>query len=198
MNEYELLYIVTPRRSADEVPQIVEWVEGLIGEAGGEVLTSNNWGRRRLAYPINGEFEGTYVLTTLRMPPAAAAGLESAMAISEDIFRQLLIRGIVPSEDDRPPPELVGERPRPAPLSVAPAIATGPSPGLVESAEAAVAAEAPPAAAEPAPAEAPAPGEEPAPAAEPEEAAAPAEPSVEAPTEPASEPERSAEPVEAE
>lgn len=81
MNEYELLYIVTPRRSADEVPQIVEWVEGLIGEAGGEVLTSNNWGRRRLAYPINGEFEGTYVLTTLRMPPAAAAGLEYSISL---------------------------------------------------------------------------------------------------------------------
>jgi small subunit ribosomal protein S6 len=107
MNEYELLYIVSPRVPADEVNNAVERVSALIRNAGGEVLTVENWGRRRLAYPIRQYFEGSYVLTTLRMPPAGAAGLEAALVISEEVIRHLLISGIVPrtqggrSRDDR-------------------------------------------------------------------------------------------------
>jgi small subunit ribosomal protein S6 len=107
LNEYELLYIVSPRVPADEVNNAVERVSALIRNAGGEVLTVENWGRRRLAYPIRQYFEGSYVLTTMRMPPAGAAGLEAALVISEEVIRHLLISGIVPrtqggrSRDDR-------------------------------------------------------------------------------------------------
>ncbi len=96
MNEYELLYIVSPRVPADEVNNAVERVSTLIRNAGGEVLSVDNWGRRRLAYPIRQYFEGSYVLTTMRMPPAGAAGLEATLVISEEIIRHLLISGIVP------------------------------------------------------------------------------------------------------
>ena len=107
LSEYELLYIVSPRVPADEVNNAVERVSTLIRNAGGEVLTVENWGRRRLAYPIRQYFEGSYVLTTLNMPPAGAAGLEAALVISEEVIRHLLISGIVPrtsggrSRDDR-------------------------------------------------------------------------------------------------
>jgi small subunit ribosomal protein S6 len=96
LNEYELLYIVSPRVPADEVNNAIERVGSLIRNAGGEVLTVENWGRRRLAYPIRQYFEGSYVLATLRMPPAGAAGLEAALVISEEVIRHLLISGIVP------------------------------------------------------------------------------------------------------
>jgi small subunit ribosomal protein S6 len=96
LNEYELLYIVSPRVPADEVNNAVERVSTLIRNAGGEVLSVDNWGRRRLAYPIRQYFEGSYVLTTMRMPPAGAAGLEATLVISEEIIRHLLISGIVP------------------------------------------------------------------------------------------------------
>jgi small subunit ribosomal protein S6 len=107
LNEYELLYIVSPRVPADEVNNAIERVSTLIRNAGGEILSVDNWGRRRLAYPIRQYFEGSYVLTTMRMPPSGAAGLESALVISEEIIRHLLISGIVPrtsggrSRDDR-------------------------------------------------------------------------------------------------
>ena len=96
MNDYELLYIIHPREAADEVPAVIEWVNGLVQQGDGEVLTVDDWGRRRLAYPIQREFEGTYVLTTLRLPPEATGAVESQMVISEEIMRHILIRGIIP------------------------------------------------------------------------------------------------------
>jgi small subunit ribosomal protein S6 len=116
------VYIVTPRRSAAEVDTVISWIGDQVTAAGGEVLGVNNWGRRRLAYPINRDFEGTYVYTTLRMPTLATAALESAMHITEDVIRHLLIRGIMPY-DGTPPPEFVGERPRSAPRPTPAAVA---------------------------------------------------------------------------
>ncbi len=101
MNEYELLYIVHPRKSADEVPSVVEWVSGLVQQGGGEPLSVDNWGRRRLAYPIAHEFEGSYVLATFRLPPESTTALESQLVISEDIMRHILIHGIIPFESRR-------------------------------------------------------------------------------------------------
>ncbi len=96
LNEYELLYIVSPRVPADDVANVIERVDALIQNVGGEILTTDNWGRRRLAYPIRQYFEGTYVLTTLKMPPAGAVGVEAALVISEEIIRHMLISGIIP------------------------------------------------------------------------------------------------------
>ncbi len=110
MNEYELLYIVTPRRATAEVDQVGEWVAAQVTAGGGEVLSSRAWGRRRLAYPINHHTEGTYVLARLRMPAVAAVALEQALHIQEDVIRHMLIRGIM--GEDGAPPEYVGERPR--------------------------------------------------------------------------------------
>ena len=210
VREYELVYIVTPRKAAAEVDTVISWIGDQVTAAGGEVLGVNNWGRRRLAYPINRDFEGTYVYSTLRMPSTATAALESAMHITEDVIRHLLIRGIMPY-DGSPPPEFVGERPRTAPRptpGAAPedaAVAAAPE----DAAPAAAEAEAPAAApaepvAEPAPtAEAEEPAAEPAPVAEPEAAASSevAEaPVAEAPVEDATAPEATSDeaPAEAE
>lgn len=96
LNEYEMLYIVSPRVPADDVANAIDRVNALITAQGGEVLSVDNWGRRRLAYPIRQYFEGTYVLSTFRMPPAGAQPLEAALVISEEVIRHLLINGIVP------------------------------------------------------------------------------------------------------
>jgi small subunit ribosomal protein S6 len=101
LNEYELLYIVHPRKAADDVPSVIEWVSSLVQQGGGEALSIDDWGRRRLAYPIAHEFEGTYVLATFRLPPESTAALESQLVISEDIMRHILIHGIIPFEGRR-------------------------------------------------------------------------------------------------
>lgn len=153
LKEYELLFIVSPRVPADDVSSAIDRVAALVTSGGGEVLSTDNWGRRRLAYPIKHYFEGTYVLFTLRMPAAAAAPLEASLIISEEVIRHLLTEGITPPvnrERDRDR-GFSEDRERPAaPAAAAPA------------AEAPVAVAEPPAEstvaeAEPAPAEAAAP-----------------------------------------
>jgi small subunit ribosomal protein S6 len=96
LNEYELLYIVSPRVPADDVVNAIERVNALITGQGGEVLSVDNWGRRRLAYPIRQYFEGTYVLTTMKLPPTGAVALEAGLHLAEEVIRHLLIAGIVP------------------------------------------------------------------------------------------------------
>jgi small subunit ribosomal protein S6 len=117
LKEYELLFIVSPRVAADDVPGAIERVSDLIRQSGGEVVSAENWGRRRLAYPIKHYFEGTYVLTTLRLPPEGAAPLEASLIISEDVIRHLLTEGIIPQTPrDRGRPSEHGEdRERSAP-----------------------------------------------------------------------------------
>ncbi len=100
MNDYEMVYIVSPRLSSEEGERTTAWVDGLIRENGGELLSTDVWGRRRLAYPIQHQFEGTYVYTTFRLDPAATVRIESALGLSEDVLRHLVIRGIV--EGGRP------------------------------------------------------------------------------------------------
>ena len=104
LNEYELLYIVSPRLGADEVEQAIESVGSAVREVSGEVLALDNWGRRRLAYPIQHHFEGTYVLTKLRLPPDGVDGIDRSLRLRQDILRHLLTRGIVDGIEG--PPEL--------------------------------------------------------------------------------------------
>ncbi len=101
LNEYELLYIVSPRVPADDVPNAIESVNALVTGLGGEVLSTDSWGRRRLAYPIRQYFEGSYVFATVRMPPAGAAALEPALNLSEEVIRHLLTLGIIPPRQPR-------------------------------------------------------------------------------------------------
>jgi small subunit ribosomal protein S6 len=111
VNEYELTYILHPRLTADEANAAAERVSALITGQGGEVLSTDNWGRRRLAYPINHNFEGTYVYTSLRMPAEGTRVLEQQLRISEEVIRHLLIRGIIPYEGPPPGEAARGARP---------------------------------------------------------------------------------------
>ncbi len=163
MNDYELIYIITPRRGPAEVETVSAWLAGQVTSGGGEVLSTRTWGRRRMAYPIAHNLDGTYVIARLRMPAASAVALDRALHIHEDVIRHMLIRGIMGS--DEAPPEFTSERPRFAPRPMpmdraevrapaapveAPAAETAPAPAAEVSAEPA----SEPAPAEPAPADA--------------------------------------------
>jgi len=96
VNEYELVSIVHPRLNADETAAAIANIEAQIATNGGEMLSTDVWGRRRLAYPIKHLLEGTYVLMTFRLPPEGAPVLEAWLRISEQVIRHLLVRGIIP------------------------------------------------------------------------------------------------------
>ncbi|RLT34606.1 MAG: 30S ribosomal protein S6, partial [Chloroflexi bacterium] len=79
--------ILHPRLTADETTAAIASVEAQITVQSGEMLSTDVWGRRRLAYPIDGSMDGTYVLMTFKMPPAGASPLEAWLIITDPVIR---------------------------------------------------------------------------------------------------------------
>ena len=90
--EYELGFIIPISVPEAEVPAVVatvrEWVEALQGT----VTNVDNWGRRRLAYPIDDYREGYYVFFKVTYPAQAVPELERQMLLSDRIIRHLVVR----------------------------------------------------------------------------------------------------------
>jgi small subunit ribosomal protein S6 len=91
-NDYELVVVLTPELTDDNLTAGIERVQQAISARGGEILDVNNWGRRRLAYPIKRHLEGTYFVTQLKMDPAQVVDLENNLRISEEVLRHLIVR----------------------------------------------------------------------------------------------------------
>lgn len=92
MHQYELVTILSPQLDEEEAPAAVDRINRFIVNHGGEVANVDQWGRRRLAYPIQRFNEGNYVLTQLSLDAPHAAELEANLRISEEVIRHLLVR----------------------------------------------------------------------------------------------------------
>ncbi len=92
MNEYELMFIVHPEADSDAVTGVSEQLAAWIGAQGGEVLQTNVWGRRKLAYAIEKQSEGTYVVMTLKLAGSALAEVERNIRLHEQILRYMFVR----------------------------------------------------------------------------------------------------------
>jgi small subunit ribosomal protein S6 len=87
------MVIVSPQVADDDVPEMIEQlVRRPVETGGGQIEEVNQWGRRRLAYPIRSHAEGNYVLTNIRIDPGQTKDLERGLQISEDVIRHLLVR----------------------------------------------------------------------------------------------------------
>ena len=69
MRSYELIFIVHPELDEDDLTAVLERVTGLIERNSGKVSRVEPWGLRRLAYPIEKQWEGQYVLMELELEP---------------------------------------------------------------------------------------------------------------------------------
>jgi small subunit ribosomal protein S6 len=92
MSSYELVLIVSPEVVDEEMPEFITKLGELVNKVGGSVDEVNQWGRRKLAYPIKRSTEGSYVLTKVEMKPALTKELEANLRLSGKILRHLLIR----------------------------------------------------------------------------------------------------------
>jgi small subunit ribosomal protein S6 len=84
--------IISPSVADEDVSATIDKTSQFITERGGSIAEVNQWGRKKLAYPIKSFMEGNYVLTKLSMGPKLADELEASLRISEDILRHLLVR----------------------------------------------------------------------------------------------------------
>ncbi|MGH7721906.1 MAG: 30S ribosomal protein S6 [Candidatus Dormibacteria bacterium] len=91
VRDYELMYIARPELDDEGLQGAVDSVDRLVTGAGGSVVRTTNWGRRRLAYEVDHLRDGHYMLLHLRMEGGRVADLERALAIHETVFRHLLV-----------------------------------------------------------------------------------------------------------
>ncbi len=91
INSYETLFVIDPQLTEEATKAMVEKFSNLISE-NGTITEVNEWGKRRLAYPINDLNEGYYVLITFTSESKFPTELERVFGITEGIMRYIVIR----------------------------------------------------------------------------------------------------------
>ena len=91
-NDYELVFIISPEVTEENLDTTIESVRQFITGKGGIISDVEQWGKRRLAYPIKHFGEGSYVLLRFKLKPGHNKELDANLNISEDILRHLLIK----------------------------------------------------------------------------------------------------------
>ena len=92
MRNYEMTYILHMESEEEGLADVRQRIGDAISPGGGEVLGEDLWGRRRLAYPIEKQRDGFYVLMRFSLEPPHLPELERVMALDGRILRHLLIR----------------------------------------------------------------------------------------------------------
>ena len=87
---YEAVYILDPALSEEQIAALVAKFKAVV-EANGTVSEIDEWGKRRLAYPINDLTEGHYVLMTFTAVPGLPAELDRVLKITEGVMRSMII-----------------------------------------------------------------------------------------------------------
>ena len=90
-NSYETLFVVDPDLTEEATRAMVEKFTKLIAD-NGEIESVDEWGKRKLAYPINDKPEGYYVLVNFKSEPSLPIELERIFGITEGIMRSIVIR----------------------------------------------------------------------------------------------------------
>ncbi|MEE8163866.1 MAG: 30S ribosomal protein S6 [Anaerolineae bacterium] len=92
MRNYEFTFIVHPDVEDEGITDVTEKVSQFIADGGGQVTNVDHWGRRRLAYPIQKQKEGYYVLLQVQLDPESINTLERNLKLTEEVIRYLLVR----------------------------------------------------------------------------------------------------------
>ena len=89
---YEFLFIVDPNLGEPEVDALTAQVQGYVEKEGGKIQKVEKWGKKRLAYPIGKNREGSYVLMIANAPGSSISEVERRMRVTDGILRFLAIR----------------------------------------------------------------------------------------------------------
>jgi len=90
--DYEIGFILNPEVSEEQTRAILERIEQIVATYDGQVLKVNQWGRRRLAYPIEHHRDGFYVFFDTILTPETVAELDRTLKVSEEVLRHLIRR----------------------------------------------------------------------------------------------------------
>ena len=92
MNHYETVFILTPVLSEAQMKEAVEKFKGVLTENDATIVNEENWGLRKLAYPIQNKTTGFYTLIEFDGDPTLVRKLETAYRRDEKVLRFLTFR----------------------------------------------------------------------------------------------------------
>ena len=90
MREYELILIIHPDLDETAFNDLVNRISGWITDGSGEIVKTEVWGKRQMAYPIRKQTQGQYVILHTKMAPTFGATLERNLRIQEQVLRYML------------------------------------------------------------------------------------------------------------
>ena len=88
-NLYELLIIIHPEKDSSKT---ISQIEKLLKKFGGNLEIKDEWGMRKLAYPIEDQTKGYYVLFFIKLGALQVKPLSEAFKIEEEIMREIIVR----------------------------------------------------------------------------------------------------------
>ena len=91
LNQYETVFIMTPVLSDEQMKETVNKYQDMLKDNGAEIIYTNNWGLRKLAYPIQKKTTGFYYLIEFKAEGSLIAKLETAYKRDERLLRFLTV-----------------------------------------------------------------------------------------------------------
>lgn len=92
VRSYELVTVISPEVDEEEVSKVMDKVNRFVSDRGGIVEETKQWGRRKLAYPIERFMEADYILTRFKLESKLLRELETDLRASEEILRHLVVK----------------------------------------------------------------------------------------------------------
>lgn len=92
MKAYEVMLLIDPSLDEEAYAAVVAKATGVITSQGGVVDASDDWGKRRLAYEIDGKTDGAYNVTRFHAMPEAVAELDRVLHITDPVVRFMIVR----------------------------------------------------------------------------------------------------------
>lgn len=122
--DYELGFILNPEVNEEQTRAILDRVEQVVANYNGQIVRINQWGRRRLGYPIEHHRDGFYVFIDMILTPETVIELDRTLKVSEEVLRHLVKR--------RDPKTVQKEREARAAAAAAAAAVATPTPAAPE------------------------------------------------------------------
>jgi small subunit ribosomal protein S6 len=87
MRKYEIMLILPSEADDKVIGGVTDRISQVLSERGGEVVKVDRWGKRRLAFEINRQPEGFYLIVEFQAEPAAVKELDRVLALADDVLR---------------------------------------------------------------------------------------------------------------
>ena len=119
MSTYEVITVVRPDLDEEALNAVIERVQQRIVEVGGDVTSTDRWGKRRIAYPIRKYRDGYYIMTVFSLASGQVARLRQTLGLNEDLLRFVVATHRVAPKPAATPPAAVAPSAAPPPSAAA-------------------------------------------------------------------------------